>query len=85
MSSPHDAESLTLTLASVPLPLVSAGRQRQRTFFESRIRTSGPPVAMNFGSATFVPEAFWPDFRIAVAVFLARSIRQTVLPAVSRT
>ena len=84
-SLPHEAEPLTGIFTSVPFPFAFAGRQRQSTLLESRTRTSGPPVVMSFGSATFVPEAFCPAVTTAVAVFLARSMRQTVLAAVSST
>ena len=44
MSLPHEVEPLTLTRTSVPLPLVSAGRQRHSWFLASRISRSGPPT-----------------------------------------
>jgi hypothetical protein len=84
-SLPQLAESLMLTLTSVPWPFLSEGRQRHRLFFVSRMSTSGPPMTRSFGSATLVPDARWPAFAIADALFLARSIRQTVLFCVSRT
>ena len=60
-SSPHDAESLILIRTSVPLPRsVFDGRQRQRLFFASRTRMSGPPVVRSFGAAARAPEAAGP-------------------------
>ena len=44
MSSPSEAAPWSVTLVSVPLPVSSAGRQRHRTFFESRISRSWPPT-----------------------------------------
>ena len=61
MSSPHDVEPLTLTRTSVPLPFVSAGRQRHSTFLASRISRSGPPTVRKRGVETVPPATFWPD------------------------
>src|SRR4051812_42136730 len=85
MSLPQVAASRMGTLTSVPLPLLSVLRQRHRLFLLSSTSTSGPPVTSSFGSATFVPDSRWPAFAIGEAVFFARSMRQTVLFAVSRT
>ncbi len=74
-----------MILTRVPLPLVLLGRQRQRVFLLSRMRTSGPPVVRSMGSATLPLLVFSPDLATAVAVFLAMSIRHTVLLAVSST
>src|SRR5512143_818957 len=85
MSSPQDDDSLTGIRTRDPFPALLAGRHRQSTFLASRIRMSGPPVTRNFGAATLVPDAFWPALAITVAVFLARSIRQTAWLPVSST
>src|SRR3954469_10920374 len=85
-SSPHDAESLTLTRTSVPLlPLGFDGRQRQRLFFVSRMRMSEPPVVRSLGAAALAPEARVPVLRMAVAFCFFTSIRQTVALAESST
>ncbi len=75
MSLPHEVEPLTFTRVSVPLPFVSAGRQRHRTFFASRISRSGPPTARNRGVETVAPLAFWPERATTVALWALRSTR----------
>ena len=84
-SLPHEAESAIRVRTSVPLPLVSTGRQRHRLLRSSRTRTSGPPTASTWGSAIRTPDTRSPDVATALALLSARSIRQTVLPAESRT
>ena len=79
MSLPHDVESGMRILNRVPWPFLSVGRQRQRPFFASSTSTSGPPVTRILGSPTRAPEARCPAFATGDAVFLARSIRHTVL------
>src|SRR6478609_1214159 len=85
MSLPQDDESGIRILTRVPLPLRSVGRHRQRLFFASSTRTSGPPVTRILGSPTRAPEARCPAFATGDAVFFARSMRHTVLLWASST
>ena len=74
-SSPHELLPWTGTLTSVPLPVAFDERQRQRTFFESRISRSWPPTARNRGVATVVPPALVPARATSVAFLFLRSMR----------
>ena len=85
MSLPQRVESEIGIRRRVPVPLVSAGRQRHRAFLSSRISTSGPPRPRSFGTPTRWPPATPPSFAMSCALRPFTSIRKTAFCPRSRT
>jgi hypothetical protein len=75
MSSPREGAPSSVTFVSVPFPVSSAGRQRHKTFFESRIRRSCPPTPRYRGVATVPLLFFVPALTTTVAAFVLRPMR----------